>query len=151
MFKKLTVMSMFLSAPTLAGFNISDARTAELTQKECMALNIYHESRSESIDGQLAVAYVTLNRVYSKNYPFTICEVVFQNKQFSWTQDGLSDKVNDKVSWQKALDIAQYSLDSYVEYQAINDGALFYHTTAIKPFWSLTMKPLKVIDNHIYY
>ena len=34
----------------------------------CLALNIYFEARSEPIEGQIAIAEVTLNRVASANY-----------------------------------------------------------------------------------
>ena len=43
---------------------------------ECLALNIYHEARSESLAGQFAVADVVMNRVAHKRYPNTICGVV---------------------------------------------------------------------------
>ena len=54
-------------------------------QHKCLALNIYHEARSESMEGQIAVAQVTLNRVAHSEWPSTICEVVSEPKQFSWT------------------------------------------------------------------
>ena len=38
---------------------------------ECLAMNIYHEARSESLAGQYAVADVVLNRVESRLYPDT--------------------------------------------------------------------------------
>ena len=44
----------------------------------CMAKNIYYEAASESYEGKLAVAQVTMNRVNSPLYPKTICEVVYQ-------------------------------------------------------------------------
>jgi spore germination cell wall hydrolase CwlJ-like protein len=44
----------------------------------CLALNIYHEARSEPRAGQIAVASVTLNRVKSKRFPGTVCDVVMQ-------------------------------------------------------------------------
>ena len=50
-----------------------------------MALNIYHEARGESIEGQYAIAHVTLNRVASTKWPDSICDVVYQPYQFSWT------------------------------------------------------------------
>ena len=60
-----------------------------------MALNIFFEARSEPIQGQIAVAEVTLNRVASDDYPNTICEVVLQENsqgcQFSWWCDSKSD------------------------------------------------------------
>lgn len=53
-------------------------------QHKCLALNIYHESRSESLQGQIAVAQVTINRVAHDHWPSTICEVVYDPMQFSW-------------------------------------------------------------------
>ena len=39
---------------------------------ECLALNIYHEARSERTAGMWAVADVTINRVKSIQYPNTV-------------------------------------------------------------------------------
>ena len=58
-----------------------EAEIADLQYQEqlqCMALNIYHEARSDSALGQEAVGMVTMNRVYSDKYPDTICDVVYQ-------------------------------------------------------------------------
>src|SRR5210317_144981 len=60
----------------------------------CLQQNIYFEARNQSINGQIAVAWVTLHRVDDPRYPNTICEVVWQRKQFSWTHDGKSGKPN---------------------------------------------------------
>jgi N-acetylmuramoyl-L-alanine amidase len=38
----------------------------------CLAMNIYHEARSESLAGQYAVADVVLNRVESNRFPDTV-------------------------------------------------------------------------------
>ena len=38
-------------------------------QHECLAKNIYFEARNDPFAGQFAVAMVTLNRVYDKNFP----------------------------------------------------------------------------------
>ena len=54
-------------------------------QLECMALNIYHEARGEEPLGQVAVAQVVMNRVQHDWFPDTICDVVYQGSQFSWT------------------------------------------------------------------
>mgnify|MGYP001457922455 FL=1 len=72
----------------------------------CMAKNIFFEAAVESTAGKLAVAQVTLNRVESKHYPNTVCEVVYEGPhytasdgqllpkrdrcQFSWYCDGKS-------------------------------------------------------------
>ena len=62
----------------------------------CLALNVYFEARGEPLDGQYAVAEVTMNRVASGRYPSTVCGVVYQKGwdplrkrqvgAFSWTE-----------------------------------------------------------------
>ena len=47
--------------------------------------NIYFEAGNQSLSGKEAVALVTLNRMRASNYPDTVCGVVYQRKQFSWT------------------------------------------------------------------
>ena len=44
----------------------------------CLAANIHHEARGESLKGKLAVGLVTMNRTKHKDYPSTVCGVVFQ-------------------------------------------------------------------------
>ena len=72
----------------------------------CMVQNVYHEARDQSLLGQAAVAHVTLNRVKSPAYHDSVCDVVWQPMQFSWTQDGKSDRMTDLDAIGKAVDIA---------------------------------------------
>ena len=83
----------------------------------CLALNVYHEAKNQSMIGQIAVAQVVMNRVYDERYPNTICEVVEQGPtyswkpdfpvrnrcQFSWYCDGKSDTPRDLDAWEKAI------------------------------------------------
>jgi spore germination cell wall hydrolase CwlJ-like protein len=59
----------------------------------CMAKNIYYEAASESFEGKLAVAQVTMNRVNSKKFPSNVCDVVYQKTgstyQFSWVGENV--------------------------------------------------------------
>ena len=131
----------------------------------CLALNIYHEARGETITGQVAVASVTLNRVKSSRFPNTVCEVVYQaqyskwweeahgkkvplrNKcQFSWYCDGVEDKPSPGTSWNNALAIAKGN-----KYRGITQGALFYHSNKVLPFWADSFIKLGSIGNHIFY
>ena len=81
----------------------------ELNDKElrCLALNIYHEARSEPPVGRYAVAWVTLNRVEHEKFRNTVCKVVYQPGQFSWTEDGKSDKTYEKEAYKEAMKIAE--------------------------------------------
>jgi N-acetylmuramoyl-L-alanine amidase len=55
-------------------------------ETHCLAEAIYHEARGESKLGQQAVALVTLNRTKHSRYPKSICAVVYQKGQYSWTR-----------------------------------------------------------------
>jgi spore germination cell wall hydrolase CwlJ-like protein len=62
-----------------------------MTPMMCLAAAIFFEARDQPIDGQRAVADVVMNRVESNRWPDGICGVVFQDYQFSFTHDGMSD------------------------------------------------------------
>jgi spore germination cell wall hydrolase CwlJ-like protein len=75
-----------------------------MTAAMCLALNMFFEARNESLIGQVMVAEVTLNRVANARFPDTVCEVVWQDRQFSWTHDGKTDNPNklphvDREAW----------------------------------------------------
>lgn len=55
-------------------------------EMKCLAEAIHQESRGEHYYGKLAVAQVVLNRTTNPQWPNTICGVVFQPFQFSWTR-----------------------------------------------------------------
>src|SRR4029078_6002047 len=47
--------------------------------EKCLANAFYFEARGESVRGQIAVAQVVMNRVFSPFYPNDVCGVVYQN------------------------------------------------------------------------
>jgi N-acetylmuramoyl-L-alanine amidase len=89
----------------------------------------------KSLLGQAAVAYVTLNRVRSPAYPNSVCDVVWQPMQFSWTQDGKSDRMTDLDAIGKAVDIALAA--SRGKIKDPTGGALHYFAhRKVKPDWA---------------
>ena len=124
----------------------------------CLTKNIYHEARGEPIDGQYAVAEVTMNRVASKHYPNTVCDVVFQANfdvirkrdvsAFSWTELDLNAPVNRKL-WNRAWRIAEEVYDDRAQHRV--EGALFYHSKTIRPRWSRRKRRIAKIGRHIFY
>ena len=132
---------------------------------ECMAKNIYFEAAVESTAGQLAVAQVTLNRVNSKHYPNSVCEVVYQGPhtaegfpkrdrcQFSWYCDGKDDEVRNKGKlWNTAHNLAKYVLKRQEDLLDITDGATHYHANYIDaPRWAGQKRVTTSIDQHIFY
>ena len=69
---------------------------------DCMTANIYHEARGESLKGQYAVAHVVMNRVHHEQFPNSVCEVVFQPKQFSWTHTINDPRPTEYHAWSQA-------------------------------------------------
>lgn len=120
-----------------------------VTERECLALNIYHEARGEPVVGQEAVAYVTINRMYHEYFPETICDVVYEQFQFSWTSDGLSDRVTETEAYHVALEIASDVIGRRLEDPT--QGALFYHADYVNPNWADAVDFEVKIGNHLFY
>jgi spore germination cell wall hydrolase CwlJ-like protein len=139
---------------------------AEVT---CMAKNIFYEAAIESTAGKLAVAHVTLNRVDSKWFPNSVCEVVYDGPhytgsngkqfpvrdrcQFSWYCDGKGDDPREGSRlWEDSQELAKYVLLRQEELPDITDGALHYHASYIAaPRWTARKKITTKIDTHIFY
>jgi len=115
----------------------------------CLALNIYHEARDQSLAGQVAVAQVVINRVLHKDYPSTVCSVVKQRNQFSWLWDDISDKPYEKEAWILSKRVAKTVLDGVTI--EIVEGATHYHATSVNPSWAKKLKKIVQIDDHIFY
>jgi N-acetylmuramoyl-L-alanine amidase len=128
-----------------------DATPAE---RKCLALTVYYEARAESLEGQQAVAAVVLNRVRDGKFPNNICAVVHEGGgqrscQFSWYCDGRSDKPRDGDAWRQAVAVADAAIDG--EITDPTDGALYFHSTGVKPKWRKKLTKTAAIDNHIFY
>ena len=148
----LTMSAMAYVGVEAKQTDTSSAVIAELTeQKNCLAMNIYFEARGESVLGQRAVAWVTINRQVSELYPNSICEVVWQDKQFSWTHDGKSDKPVDSKAWQRANEVAAMVMKNYPLFEDPTEGSLMFHSTSVKPNWMSDYIKTSRIDNHIFY
>ena len=148
MLKKALIFAGASILALLAGID-AKAESLNLTEINCLAMNIYFESRNQSILGMVAVAYVTLNRVKSKRFPSTVCSVVWQSRQFSWTQDGKSDNPRDIVAFKHAQAVATATTLNLMVDPTL--GALWYHTINSKPIWRIKLVPSVIIGNHIFY
>ena len=122
---------------------------------DCLAKAIYYEARSESEDGQRAVAQVVLNRVRHSAFPNSICGVVFQGAhlrtgcQFTFTCDGSLNLTAYGPAWDRARRIAFEAVNG--EVYAPVGTATHYHTTAILPYWASSLTRLAVVGAHIFY
>lgn len=124
----------------------------------CLATAIYFESRSEPIEGQIAVGSVIMNRVQDDRWPDTVCDVVKQGRhwkghpirhqcQFSFYCDGLSDDPKNRQAFGQAVLL---SLPLVLKMTPDpTRGSLFYHANYVQPQWAGT--PTITIGDHKFY
>ena len=121
----------------------------------CLSEAIYYEARSESIEGQIAVAEVIMNRVDSRHYPNTVCGVVSQGAdrlnscQFSYKCDGEPERMSDKKSSRRAHDVAILLMKG--ERRDITQDATHYHATYVNPYWAKTLTRTAQHGTHVFY
>jgi spore germination cell wall hydrolase CwlJ-like protein len=145
--KKLLISALLICSG-LGSAQQPQSQPVKHTQQDvyCLADNIYHEARGESFRGQLAVAQVTINRFQSGRHGKTICSVVHERKQFSWTIK--KPRVRDQQRWRDSYTIAQFMLSGT---QLSNFPAQFYHNRKVNPQWNRNKRVLQTINNHIFY
>ena len=125
---------------------------------QCLAENVYFEARGEPLDGQYAVAEVTLNRTHARHFPHTVCGVVHETRwdpirrrhvaDFSWTELGTLSP-DDGPAWRLALAVANAVYDDL--HPPVVPDALYYHATSVRPDWARSRRPVATIGNHIFY
>ena len=115
----------------------------------CLVMNIYFEARGESRRGQLAVASVTLNRKRSRHYPDSICAVVWQSRQFSWTNQSVWHRPRNDRAWRFAMKLANKVYHNKVKLPVVS--ATHFHARYVAPEWSTQMKRVARIGKHLFY
>lgn len=115
----------------------------------CLAINIYHEARGEPVIDQIAVAAITMNRVKDRDYPDSVCEVVNQPYQFSWTLS--KPKINDKKSFKRAKRIAAAYYYGMLKNPV--GARKYFNTKPLGKRFDTPYKPIKLHkrSKHVYY
>lgn len=114
-----------------------DLQDAERREFLCMALNIYHESRGENRSGQLAVSHVVLNRMESGRFPRSICSVIWQNGQFSWTVRPVGGIIpRDRGAWTASQNLAMEILHGITPEDPTRGATHFYNVRLVTPDWA---------------
>ena len=130
----------------------ADARQAT----KCLGQAVYYEAGFQPVEGQRAIAQVVLNRVRDRDFPSTVCGVVYQGWrrrtgcQFSFVCDGsLWRRPPTPEELASAEQIARDALNGYV--MAAVGTATHYHTWRIDPYWNDTLVKIAQIGDHIFY
>jgi hypothetical protein len=119
-------------------------------ETNCLATAVYFEARGESLEGQLAVARVVMNRASSGRYPPDWCGVVKQPAQFSFVRHGEFPYVDSgSAAWQKAEAIAELAAANIVP--SVGSDVLWYHADYVAPTWRRSLTEVQQIGAHIFY
>lgn len=116
-------------------------------QLKCLVDNIYHEARGEGKKGMRLVGDTTINRVLSEEFPDTICSVVHQDGQFSWTRRG-RPPVTEPDMYENAKDVAMNVL--HRSHDTSNGALFFYGHRLVRPKWSYYKNVTIVYKNHTF-
>jgi spore germination cell wall hydrolase CwlJ-like protein len=140
----------------------SPAERLKLTTKarakaeKCLAEAVYFEARGEPVRGQIAVAQVVMNRVFSGFYPTTVCGVVYQNAhrkfacQFTFACDNVADVVREPEMWVRAKKIAKATLDGHLWLPEVAKST-HYHAYWVRPRWVREMRRMYKLGVHTFY
>jgi N-acetylmuramoyl-L-alanine amidase len=119
-------------------------------ETSCLATAVYFEARGESLEGQLAVARVVINRAASGRYPTSWCNVVRQPYQFSFVHNGQFPQADpNSDAWRKAEAIAELAAANIVP--SVDDKVLWYHANYVAPAWRHGLQEVEQIGAHIFY
>ena len=110
----------------------------------------YYESRGESDTGVVSVLHTILNRVAHKAWPNTIKEVVYQNKQFSYTWDGSLKRGMSNTYQVDRMHVLAYDVLHGLVGSPIGNST-HYHTTKVNPYWVSDVSYVANVGNHIFY
>lgn len=125
-----------------------------------LAATAWGEARSEGEDGMRAVAHVMVNRVGDRfgNDLETVIRAPWQfsawnagdpNRPLVQNPERYARGGENKTTWETAQQVAREVLSG----QSVDptNGALFYHTRAISPWWSHYGEGRQVIGAHVFY
>jgi spore germination cell wall hydrolase CwlJ-like protein len=119
-------------------------------EMNCIATAVYFEARGESVEGQLAVARVVMNRAASGRYPASWCSVVKQPAQFSFVQHGQFPYADPNCdAWKKAEAVAELAVANVVP--SVGPDVLWYHADYVAPSWRRNLQEVQQIGAHIFY
>jgi spore germination cell wall hydrolase CwlJ-like protein len=157
----LTLPTAMGSEDTQFGFRVIKQQQTKVLERQlaCLARNVFYEANGEPMEGQMAVAQVTVNRARSGLFPRDLCAVVAQTTvvgsdrvcQFSWYCNTDRNKLKTLKPNDPSYIAAKSVFLEGKKVANIDKDVMWFHETSIKvnPRW-----PHKVatkIGNHVFY
>lgn len=122
----------------------SQASSYDNAQIKCLALNTYHEARSEGEKGMLATIFVVLNRTKDSRFPSTPCKVIAEKNQFVWYGKGKT--IKEPEMYDKAKQLVYDVLEG--KHKDFTKGSLYFNAHHKAPKGTVcTIR----IGNHSFY
>lgn len=148
---------------------------------DALSMTLWGEARGEGASGMRAVAHVIVNRARHKRWPDTVRGVAYDDAQFScWNDDDVNSEMMPKMlefynylkhkpdGWEEWYAEFKRSPDypefkKYLEARQIardvledqdddpTNGAVFYHTSSISPYWARGQRVVARIGAHQFY
>lgn len=147
---------VILSLATLPGRGENRMKRPDAQEElACLTEAIYFEARGESINGQIAVAEVIINRAESPLFPNNVCDVITQGAeklnscQFSYKCDGEPEYMNNRKAFRRASDVAILMMKG--ERRGLSGDATHYHADYVDPYWSKALVKTSEVGTHIFY
>ncbi len=130
------------------------ANTYTKKDYECLRDNIYFEARNQSSMGMAMVGIVTIQRTHMPEFAPTICGVVYEHAQFSWTLKAHHINLKNKAerqAYNMCGVIAQNLLTNSNGIDELYKDVAYYHKTTVHPKWADSMRHEFVIEDHVFY
>lgn len=108
----------------------------------CLAMTLWAEARGESLQGQLYVADVVINRVAHEAFPDSVCGVTRQAGQFA-SGKGSGEDWRDIVALSEGIVSGTVALPE--------SGATHFHTRAVNPYWADDFHHTATVGAHVFY
>lgn len=149
MIKKLLLFLLLiaLSYPVEAGMRFLEVPQSEI---KCFADNLYYEARGEPIEGIVLVGEAVMSRMEDRRWPSTACKVVYQKKQFSWT-NSTAYEIDDISTYNTLYELSSVMLSQRLleERQEVNH----YLRCDIKDKvnWWKSMEFFGKVGDHCFY
>lgn len=126
-----------------------------ITAAMCLTAALYFEARGEDdVTGHFAVATVIMNRVDDPRWPSTVCKVIHQRSQFSYTQNGVSNdpyRHAKRPEDKEALELAELIAELVLNGERLSLTSTHFHAISVLPQWAKRFSKDAQYGRHIFY
>ncbi len=141
--KKLT---LFLILTLVSSNTFSKSHKKKMySEEQCLVSAIIYEAGGEGIKGMKSVMQVIRNRARIRE--LSVCQVVFEPKQFSWVG---KKKIVKKLT-EENLELLSILEEMPDLFGKNSDKIEYFHSTKIKPKWAKTLNYVGKIGKHRFY